>query len=53
MDVTAKASANYSDADITIITDEYTLEPTRETVDVSRVGAALYASSIEAIISSV
>ena len=33
MDVTAKSSANYSDADITIITDEYTLEPTRETVD--------------------
>ena len=32
-DVTAKASANYSDADITIITDEYALEPTRETVD--------------------
>ena len=33
MDVTAKSSANYSDADITIITDEYTLEPTRETVN--------------------
>ena len=33
MDVTAKSSANYSDADITIITDEYALEPTRETVD--------------------
>ena len=33
MDVTAKSSANYSDADITIITDEYQLEPTRETVD--------------------
>ena len=33
MDVTAKSSANYSDADITIITEEYTLEPTRETVD--------------------
>ena len=31
--MTAKASANYSDADITIITDEYALEPTRETVD--------------------
>ena len=33
MDVTAKSSANYSDADITIITEEYQLEPTRETVD--------------------
>ena len=33
MDVTAKSSANYSDADITIITEEYALEPTRETVD--------------------
>ncbi len=33
MDVTAKSSANYSDADITIITDEYALEPTRETVN--------------------
>lgn len=33
MDVTAKSSANYSDAQITIITDEYALEPTRETVD--------------------
>ena len=33
MDVTAKSSANYTDADITIITDEYALEPTRETVD--------------------
>ena len=33
MDVTAKSSANYSDAQITLITDEYTLEPTRETVD--------------------
>ena len=33
MDVTAKSSANYSDADITIITEEYSLEPTRETVD--------------------
>ena len=33
MDVTAKSSANYSDAQIAIITDEYTLEPTRATVD--------------------
>ena len=33
MDVTAKSSANYSDADITMITEEYQLEPTRETVD--------------------
>ena len=33
MDVTAKSSANYSDADITILTDEYSIEPTRETVD--------------------
>jgi hypothetical protein len=33
MDVTAKSSANYSDADITILTDEYAIEPTRETVD--------------------
>lgn len=33
MDVTAKSSANYSDSDIAIITDEYTLEPTRETVN--------------------
>jgi len=33
MDVTAKSSANYSDADITVITEEYQLEPTRETVD--------------------
>jgi seryl-tRNA(Sec) selenium transferase len=33
MGVTAKSSANYTDADITIITDEYTLEPTRETVN--------------------
>lgn len=33
MDVTAKSSANYTDADITTITDEYALEPTRETVD--------------------
>jgi hypothetical protein len=33
MDVTAKSSANYSDADITMITDVYVLEPTRETVD--------------------
>ena len=33
MDVTAKSSANYTDADITIITEEYQLEPTRETVD--------------------
>ena len=33
MDVTAKSSANYSDADITLITEEYQLEPTRETVD--------------------
>ena len=33
MDVTAKSSANYSDADITILTDEYAVEPTRETVD--------------------
>ena len=33
MDVTAKSSANYTDTDITIITDEYALEPTRETVD--------------------
>ena len=33
MDVTAKSSTNYSDADITIITEEYQLEPTRETVD--------------------
>lgn len=33
MDVTAKSSANYSGAQITIITDEYALEPTRETVD--------------------
>ena len=33
MDVTAKSSANYSDAQITLITDEYTLEPTRATVD--------------------
>ena len=33
MDVTAKSSANYSDADITIITEEYQLEPTRATVD--------------------
>ena len=33
MNVTAKSSANYTDADITIITDEYALEPTRETVD--------------------
>ena len=33
MDVTAKSSANYSDADITLITDEYVLEPTRETVN--------------------
>lgn len=33
MDVTAKSSANYSDADITILTEEYSIEPTRETVD--------------------
>ena len=33
MDVTAKSSANYSDADITIITEEYQLEPTRATVN--------------------
>ena len=33
MDVTAKSSSNYSDADIAVITDEYALEPTRETVD--------------------
>ena len=33
MDVTAKSSANYTHADITIITEEYQLEPTRETVD--------------------
>ena len=33
MDVTAKSSANYSDADITIITEEYALEPTRATVN--------------------
>ena len=33
MDVTAKSSANYTDEDITIITEEYQLEPTRETVD--------------------
>ena len=33
MDVTAKSSANYSDADIKTITEEYTLEPTRETVN--------------------
>ena len=33
MDVTAKSSANYSEADITLITEEYQLEPTRETVD--------------------
>ena len=33
MDVTAKASSNYSDSDITILTEEYQLEPTRETVD--------------------
>ena len=33
MNVTAKSSANYSDADITILTDEYSIEPTRETVD--------------------
>ena len=33
MDVTAKSSANYSDADIIILTDEYSIEPTRETVD--------------------
>ena len=33
MDVTAKSSANYSDSDITILTDEYSIEPTRETVD--------------------
>ena len=33
MDVTAKASSNYSDSDIAILTEEYQLEPTRETVD--------------------
>jgi len=33
MDVTAKSSTNYSDADIAVITEEYQLEPTRETVD--------------------
>ena len=33
MDVTAKSSANYSEAEITMITDVYVLEPTRETVD--------------------
>ena len=33
MDVTAKTSANYSEQDIAIITEEYGLEPTRETVD--------------------
>ena len=33
MDGTAKSSATYSDADITILTDEYSIEPTRETVD--------------------
>ena len=32
-DITAKASANYTDADITTITEEYAIEPTRETVD--------------------
>lgn len=31
--MTAKASPNYSDADIATIVDEYTLEPTRATVD--------------------
>ena len=34
MDVTAKSSTNYSDADIAVITEEYQLEPTRETVAV-------------------
>jgi len=34
MDVTAKSSPNYSDADIATITEEYQLEPTRETVAV-------------------
>jgi hypothetical protein len=40
MDVTAKASPNYSDADIATITEEYNLEPTRATVDslASRLG---------------
>ena len=33
MDVTAKSSSNYSDADIAVLTEEYQLEPTRETVD--------------------
>jgi len=33
MDVTAKPSANYSDADIAVITEEYQVEPTRATVD--------------------
>lgn len=33
MDVTAKSSPNYSDADIATMRDEYQLEPTRETVD--------------------
>ncbi len=33
MDGTAKSFATYSDADITILTDEYSIEPTRETVD--------------------
>lgn len=33
MDVTAKSSSNYSEADIAVLTEEYQLEPTRETVD--------------------
>lgn len=33
MDVTAKSSPNYSDADIATMRDEYQLEPTRDTVD--------------------